>query len=94
MDQLERIAHMEKILDEVTAVVASLSDALSRYHAIQNALGELTDYYDSGLWRRDFDDDGAGKLPKNLKRGVLSEDAVYNLLSDVDVLNRQLKNGG
>ena len=31
---------------------------------------------------KDFEDDEKGKLPHDLKRGVLSEDAVYDLLTD------------
>ena len=30
----------------------------------------------------DFEADDAGKLPKDLKRGVLSEDGIYDVLSD------------
>ena len=33
-------------------------------------------------WRKDFEADEAGKLPQDLKRGVLSEDGLWNLLSD------------
>ena len=40
-------------------------------------------YYDSGQWLRDYETDEAGLLPKDLKRGVLSEDAVYNFLADI-----------
>ena len=32
--------------------------------------------------RDDFEADDAGKLPKDLKRGVLSEDGIYDVLSD------------
>ena len=39
---------------------------------------------------RDYEADEAGKLPADLKRGVLSEDAVYDLLSDYDALEKQL----
>ena len=35
---------------------------------------------------KDFEDDEAGKLPQDLKRGVLSEDAVYDLITE----NREL----
>ena len=45
-------------------------------------LYELTSYYESGQWLQDFEADERGELPKNLKRGVLSEDGVYNLLSE------------
>ncbi|MBR6294751.1 MAG: DUF4298 domain-containing protein, partial [Lachnospiraceae bacterium] len=31
-------------------------------------------------WKQDFADDEAGLLPGDLKRGVLSEDGIYNLL--------------
>ena len=41
-------------------------------------------YYTGGQWQRDYDDDEAGKLPGDLKRGVLSEDAVYDLLASRD----------
>ena len=47
---------------------------------------ELSDYYSSSLWLRDLDDDRAGKLPSDLKRGVLSEDAIYDLLCEWDSL--------
>ena len=30
-------------------------------------------------WKKDFEDDEKGLLPKELKRGVLSEDGIYNL---------------
>ena len=29
---------------------------------------------------KDYEDDEKGKLPKNLKRGILSEDAIYDLI--------------
>ena len=91
MDQIERITYMEQILDESTEAVASLSDALEKYSAVQDKLQELSAYYSSKQWRQDFDDDSTGKLPSNLKRGVLSEDAVYNLLADIAALQDQLK---
>jgi hypothetical protein len=43
-------------------------------------LEELSDYYGSPAWKRDFAADEAGLLPKDLKRGVLSEDGIYLLL--------------
>ena len=82
---------MEQILDEATKAVSSLSEALEKYSAVQDKLQELSAYYSSKQWRQDFDDDSAGKIPNNLKRGVLSEDAVYNLLADITGLKEQLK---
>ena len=91
MEQFERITYMEQILDEATGAVSSLSEALEKYSAIQDKLQELAAYYSSKQWRQDFDDDSAGKLPSSLKRGVLSEDAVYNLLTNITDLKERLK---
>ena len=91
MEQIERITYMEQILDEAAEAVSSLSEALEKYSAVQDKLQELTAYYSSEQWRQDFDDDSAGKIPQDLKRSVLSEDAVYNLLADISDLKEQLK---
>lgn len=91
MNQIDRIQRMEQILDESKEAVQALSDALERYIALQPDMQALTDYYDSSLWRQDFSDDEAGKIPSGLKRGVLSEDAVYNLLADDFALKQNLE---
>lgn len=91
MEQLERIKRMEEILDRSTAALATLSDGLDQYQAILPELQTLCEYYEGGLWMQDYDADCAGKLPQNLKRGVLSEDAVYNLLSEHERLKDLLQ---
>lgn len=45
-------------------------------------LRRLSDYYSSPAWKRDYAADEAGLLPKDLKRGVLSEDGIYDLLNE------------
>lgn len=40
----------------------------------------LESYYTSGDWLADFEADEAGLLPKDMKRGVLSEDGVNDLV--------------
>ena len=47
---------------------------------IQKTIRILADYYSSKEWKQDFADDEAGLLPKNLKRDVLSEDGIWNIL--------------
>lgn len=82
MTQTERISHMENCLNDSRKAIDSLAHALEMYRAVQGKIIELASYYDSEEWRKDFEDDEAGRLPADLKRGVLSEDAVYDLLSD------------
>lgn len=86
MNQIQRIQHMEQILNEGKEAVQALEDALERYQALKPRLKELEAYYSSPLWMQDFEDDNAGKLPRDLPRGVLSEDAVYNLLASMNTL--------
>ena len=45
-------------------------------------LSVLAAYMDSGEWRSDYEADEAGLIPKCMKRGVLSQDGLYNLLQE------------
>lgn len=81
--QLERIQHMERCLDEATIAVKALKAAREQFDAAQPALQALSEYYGSDLWKQDYADDEAGRLPSTLKRGVLSQDAIWNLLEEV-----------
>ena len=92
MEQIERIQKMESCLDASEKAIRELSEALSAFEAIQPQYGQLSDYYGSDLWRQDYEDDEEGMLPADLKRGVLSEDAVYDLITEHrEVMVRMLK---
>ena len=90
MTRTERITHMENLLDKSTEVIARLEQALEDFAALQPDIAELEAYYTSPQWRKDFEADEAGKLPKNLKRGVLSEDGLWNVLEDYKRLSSVL----
>ena len=87
MEQKERIRQMELRLDQASAAVMELSAALDKYDAVQEAISILNEYYGGDEWKQDFADDEAGRLPADLKRGVLSEDGIWNLLTDSRELN-------
>ena len=86
MEQIERIKQMEQRLDRASSAVMELSTALEKYNEAQDDIAQLSAYYSSDDWKQDFAADEAGELPPSLRRGVLSEDAVWNVLSD----NREL----
>ena len=69
MEQIARIEHMERQLEVAERAVKRLKEAMEEYEAAQEAL-------------RDLESDEAGLLPKDLKRGVLSEDAIWNVLEE------------
>lgn len=77
-----RIREMEGRLEEATKAVGQMEEALKRYEAAQEAVERLASYMESEEWRRDFADDEKGLLPADLKRGVLSEDGIWNLLDN------------
>lgn len=90
MEQAERIRQMEQRLERSAAAVMALSAALDRYEEVQEDISELEAYYGSETWKQDFADDEAGLLPPDLKRGVLSEDGIWNLLTDAHELVERL----
>ena len=67
--QIRRIMYYEDMMQQAESGSAELLKALS-------------DYYGSDEWKRDYAADEAGLLPKDLKRGVLSEDGIYALLEE------------
>ena len=82
MDQIERIQYMEQLLDFVIEARKEQNINQKKSARIQEATRILAEYYASDEWRQDFADDEAGLLPKDLKRGVLSEDAIWNVLDN------------
>ena len=68
LDRIERVEKYERLFDEVSA------------QPDQEKLAALDTYYTSGEWRDDYEADERGELPPDLKRGVLSQDRLYDLL--------------
>ena len=76
--QTKRIRQMERHLKHASAALKRLSFALDKYD-------------EAKAWKQDFADDEAGLLPKNLKRGVLAEDSIRNLLEAYRELQERTK---
>ena len=92
---IKRIEEMEALYDVLLQAVAEIeqggaAEAAARKTALQPEIDRLAAYYSSEAWKADFAADEAGLLPANLKRGVLSEDAAWNVLSDSRELNIRL----
>ena len=86
----ERVTAMEEAFDRTIAVTGALKEALDAFEGNQETVCRLVSYMDSGQWKKDFEADEAGLLPAGLKRGVLSEDGLYDLLREHDALLRRL----
>ena len=57
-----------------------MDDEIEDCSLIQSKIRMLQEYYQSEEWKQDFILDENELLPIDLKRGVLSEDGIYNLL--------------
>ncbi len=79
---IQRVRLMESYMDELLTAMEAIPnpDTLLNDEALAYKLSTLTDYIEHGQWLSDYESDERGELPKDLKRGVLSEDALFNLL--------------
>ena len=53
------------------------------YDRVRKDIAILREYEESGLWLQDYEADERGELPKDLNRGVLSQDALDDLFDSV-----------
>ena len=87
--QIERIKWMEQRFNNaLAAIMDGTTDSLK---TIKEDIAELSKYYSSELWKLDFAADETGNLPPDLKRGVLSEDGIWNLLADYRDIQKKNK---
>ena len=76
----KRISYMESILDNATELMDNIEDAIEKFRDYQTEVDKLEKYYESQAWKDDLAMDEEGAISPGLKRGVLSEDGVYDLL--------------
>ena len=91
MKQRERIEEMEKHFERASDVVGRLSSTLDECAQVQESIEAVESYYGSKEWKKDFRDDEKGLLPPDFKRGVLSEDGIWNLLEEVRSLKERMQ---
>ena len=84
-DQRDRINEMESILDECVEAVKELQGTLDDIERLQEKMGKLFEYYGSKEWYEDREayDAVDPEEQADIKAGVLSEDSVYDLITDV-----------
>lgn len=78
MAAYDRVRRMEELMDKVAEATEG-----ERYEGFEEDVKTLEAYYEKD-WRADFELDEAGGLPEDMKRGVLSEDGLYNVLTGID----------
>ena len=66
MDQLARISEMEERLNRAAGALTRLDAALVELEELRRDVAALSAYYESPLWRADFEADEEGLLPQDL----------------------------
>lgn len=82
-EQLRRIGEMEEILDRAEADLRDLVPALEKFCRDYPDIQKLISYYESDAWREDYDADERGIFLPDFKRHVISQDGVYDMLTEL-----------
>ena len=77
---VQRITRIEGILDQAASMLDDLEKRIEAYEKYQSEIRVLEEYYASQEWKDDYETDERGEFPQDLKRGVLSQDGIYELL--------------
>ena len=87
---IDRITKNEERFDKILLNVKELQKNLETFEQNQKDLLLLKKYYQSKTWIKDKDNYEKNVIPK-VKAGVLSEDGIWNMLSDLDELIIDMK---
>lgn len=82
--RIERISRMEEYFNSLSQAVENKANIIDTNTTFYSMLDDLKAYYENGQWLSDYEADERGELPANLKRGVLSQDGLYNLLCKIE----------
>lgn len=80
---INRIEQMESYFDILQSIAKGNPSAIHQDSSARNMLQILTEYYESGQWLQDYELDEQKLLPQNLKRGILSQDSLYDFLNQI-----------
>ena len=80
----DHITKMENIMVNHEKTIKALEKILEELDAQQKDYEELNTYYYSEQRFQDLEDEENHKIPETIKRGVLSEDGLYNLFMDTN----------
>ena len=76
---LKRIKEMESRLEVCNKATAALQKALEKMDELREPMTELFRYYGSEAWYADRE----AEIPPEVKAGVLSEDLIYDAITEI-----------
>ena len=80
---MDRVQWMEHCFDLLSHTFTTMPSACDR-RWFRELLAILIRYYEGGQWMIDYTLDENGYFPREMKRGILSQDAVYHFLTQTE----------
>lgn len=84
------VVEMTEIYEEHKKLLDKLSSSLEEFKNHQKELEKLEKYYYSEKFMEDYDASNKGEIPDDINKGILTEDAIYDLLGDNYYMAREL----
>lgn len=84
------VVEMTEIYEEHKKLLDKLSSSLEDFRNHQKELEKLEKYYYSEKFMEDYDASNKGEIPDDINQGILTEDAIYDLLGDNYYMAREL----
>ena len=79
-----------KIYEDHKTLIEKMSDSLREFKDHQKELEKLEKYYYSDQFHKDYDASNKGEIKGIDNLGILTEDAIYDLLGDNYYMAREL----
>ena len=94
--------HLEKhtqTYEHYKELLEKINEILDKLDKDRKDFDKLVEYYYSEQFRKDFDDSNEGKIDPTINQGILTEDAIYDLMGDdyylalrfLDLANRMIQ---
>ena len=90
-ERLERIQGNEERMERCLAALSLMQTACEEWRSAREDLLALEAYYTGPDWKRDYEADEKGLIPADVKRGVLSQDGIGDLLDDAAEVGSDLR---
>ena len=81
-NRVKHIILMEYYLNKWNELIKIKNPTYIQDEMLHYMIHHLSMYYSSKQWIKDYDDYSLGLFPKDLRCGVLSQDAIYDLLDE------------
>ncbi len=71
-----------KTYEKYGELLEKINNILDELEENREGFDKLVEYYYSEQFQKDYDDSNQGKIDSDINQGILTEDAIYDLMGD------------